>query len=214
MYLVVGMAGFLATVAKTPLAVLIIVVEMTGGYELLPPLMLVCVVGLIATRHVSVYNHQVQNKFHSPAHLKDYTIDVLKNLPVRQVFAALKDEEEAVINNDLPYFSLHALSRRLGHLHFVVMRDDGTLRGMLRLDDLDLPEDELLKNLLLVEDMPIEEVDAVKMSDNLHQAMEKLLSSGFDKLPVMEEGRYLGYINYQDLLQAYDEEVARLEGQV
>ena len=212
-YVVVGMAGFLATVAKTPLAVLIIVVEMTGGYQLLPPLMLVCVVGLIATRRFSVYNHQVQNKFHSPAHLKDFTIDVLKGLPVHRVFPALKGTNEAVISNDLPYFSLHALSRRLGHLHFVVLRGDGQFRGMLRLDDLELPEDELLKNLLLVEDMSLEEVEPILVSDNLHRAMEKLLSSGFDKLPVMEEGVFLGYMQYQDVLQAYHEEVARLERQ-
>ena len=31
-------------------------------------------------RHVSIYEDQVQNKFPPPAHLKDFTVDVLENL--------------------------------------------------------------------------------------------------------------------------------------
>ena len=75
--------------------------------------------------------------------------------------------------------------------------------GMARLDELELPDDEALRNLILTED--------------LHQALQKLLDSGFDKLPAVqrahgeqESGR-LGYLMYIDLLRLYDEEMARVE---
>ena len=55
-----------------------------------------------------------------------------------------------------PIFSLSSLSKKLGHVHFVVTDDDGGLRGMISLEDLDLPEDEMLRNLVLIEDMVVD----------------------------------------------------------
>ena len=213
-YVVVGMAGFFGAVANTPLAALIIVSEMSGSYELLPPLMLVSAFALIFARRFSLYQNQVQNKFHSPAHLKDFTIDVLQNLNVGEVFPRLQNTSAAVVGNEMPYFSLNALSRKLGHLHFVVLDGEGYLRGMIRLDDLDLPEEEFLKNLILIEDVIGEGYEPIYEGDDLHQAMEKLLNSGFDKLPVLrraeEKDEYMGYMMYQDLLRIYDEEIKKL----
>ena len=88
---------------------------------------------------------------------------------------------------------------------------------MIRLDELDLPDDEALRHLILIEDMLVEEVEPIYTSDDLHQALQKLLASGFDKLPVVqrshgeEESGLQGYLEYSDLLRLYDEEMARVE---
>ena len=185
-YIVVGMASFFGAVANTPLAALILVIEMSGSYYLLPPLMVVSSLALIFARNFSIYQNQVQNKFHSPAHIKHLTVDVLHNLQVRDVFPRLKNTSEAIVSNRLSYFSLSALSKKLGHLHFVVTDDNGGLRGMISLEDLDLPEDEMLRNLVLIEDMVVVDVRPIDAEDNLHEALQKLLDSGYDKLPVMD----------------------------
>ena len=213
-YIVVGMASFFAGVANAPLGAFILVTEMTGSYHLLPPLMLVCAFALIFTRGFSIYKRQVQDKFHSPAHLKDFTLDVLQGLEVGRVFQRLEHASEARVRNDTPYFSLRALSRRIGQVDFVVVDEGGRLRGMLHLDDMDLPEDEGLKSLILAEDFNIERVDPVLDTDDLHVALQKLLHCGYDKLPVLsahdEGGEVWGYLMYQDLLLLYDQEVERL----
>lgn len=68
-FVLVGMGGFFAGVAKTPLASLVMVCELTGGYNLLAPLMLACVVAyLLAPRTVSIYEKQVNSSADSPAH--------------------------------------------------------------------------------------------------------------------------------------------------
>ena len=84
------------------------------------------------------------------------------------------------------------MSKKLGHLHFVVTDDAGDLRGMISLEDLDLPEDEMLRNLVLIEDMVVDDVRPIDADDNLHEALQKLLDSGYDKLPVVhttDEGK-------------------------
>ena len=214
-YMVVGMASFFAGVANTPLAALIIVTEMTGSYHLLPPLMLVCALALIFARRFSIYHNQVENRFHSPAHVKDFTVDILQNLQVGQLLPDLAASQQALVRNDLSYFDLRQRSRTLGLLHFVVADGQGRLRGMIRMDDLDLPQDDFLRPLILVEDMFIENVEPIELADDLHQVLQKLLDSDFDKLPVVRRGatgnEVLGHMSYQDLLAAYHEEIGRLD---
>jgi len=215
---VVGMASFFAGLANAPLGALILVTEMTDSYHLLPPLMLVCFFVLVCGQGFSIYKNQVPNKFHSPAHIKDFTVDVLEKLQAGAVCKAREQDTVAVVQSDMPYFSLRALSRKLGQLHFVVLSAQEQLRGMVRVDDLELPEDDpYLRNLILVTDLYIEEVEPIDAEDNLHLAMEKLLDSGFDKLPVVrrdEQPVFMGYLMYQDILQAYDDEVERLNREV
>ncbi len=217
-YIVVGMASFFGAVANTPLAALILVLEMSGSYHLLPPLMVVSALALIFARNFSIYQNQVQNKFYSPAHIKDLTVDVLHNLQVRELFPRLENTSEAIVSNRLSYFSLSTLSKKLGHLHFVVTDAAGGLRGMISLEDLDLPEDEMLRNLVLIEDMVVDDVRPIDAEDNLHEALQKLLDSGYDKLPVTrttDEGKseFWGYLMHSDLMRVYHEEVIRLAGQ-
>lgn len=75
-YVIVGMGGFLASVTNASLGTLVMVTELTGGYELLPPLMIVATISLIVSRKWSIYENQVKNKFFSDAHTWD-----LKTLP-------------------------------------------------------------------------------------------------------------------------------------
>ncbi len=67
-FIIVGMASFFAAVTNASLGALVIVCELTGSYELLPPLMVVSVIALIFTHRWSLYRHQVTNKFSSRAH--------------------------------------------------------------------------------------------------------------------------------------------------
>ena len=212
--IVVGMASFFGAVANTPLAALIIVIEISGSYHLLPPLMVVSALALIFARNFSIYENQVQNKFHSPSHMKDLTVNVLQNLKVREILPRLQNTSEAIVSNELSYFSLSTLSKKLGHLHFVVVDTDGQLRGMIGLDDLDIPEDDILRQLVLIEDMVVSNVSPIEAEDDLHEALQKLLDSDYDKLPVVRtaddgESEFLGYIMYLDLMRVYDEEITK-----
>ena len=70
--------------------------------------MLDSILALIFARNFSIYENQVQNNFHSPSHMKDLTVNVLQNL--------MENTSEAIVSNKLSYFSLSALSKKLGHL--------------------------------------------------------------------------------------------------
>ena len=110
------------------------------------------------------------------------------------------------------------MSKKLGNLHFVVLDAEGRLRGMIGLQDQELPDDDRPHSLILIEDMVVNDVSPVAAEDNLHEALQKLLDSDYDKLPVMqttegEEDEFLGLIRYLDLMRVYNEEITKFEQQ-
>ncbi len=179
--------------------------------------MLVSTLALIFARNFSIYENQVQNKFHSPSHMKDLTVNVLQNLQVQKILPLMQNTSEAIVSNKLSYFSLSALSKKIGP-PFVVLDAEDNLRGMIGLEDQELPDDDILHSLILIEDMVVNDVSPIAAEDNLHEALQKLLDSDYDKLPVMrttegEHDEFLGYIMYLDLMRVYSEEITKFEQQ-
>ena len=179
--------------------------------------MLVSTLALIFARNFSIYENQVQNKFHSPSHMKDLTVNVLQNLQVQKILPLMQNTSEAIVSDKLSYFSLSALSKKIGP-PFVVLDAEDNLRGMIGLEDQELPDDDILHSLILIKDMVVNDVSPIAAEDNLHEALQKLLDSDYDKLPVMrttegEHDEFLGYIMYLDLMRVYSEEITKFEQQ-
>ena len=89
---------------------------------------------------------------------------------------------------------------------------------MIGLEDQELPDDDILHSLILIKDMVVNDVSPIAAEDNLHEALQKLLDSDYDKLPVMrmtegEHDEFLGYIMYLDLMRVYSEEITKFSQQ-
>ena len=65
---------------------------------------------------------------------------------------------------------------------------------MIGLEEQELPDDDILHSLILIKDMVVNDVSPIAAEDNLHEALQKLLDSDYDKLPVMRmtEGEHDG----------------------
>ncbi len=67
-FVIVGMAGFFAAAAKTPLSTLVMVSEMIGNYNLLLPSLWVCTLSFLLADQQSIYSEQVIDRLASPVH--------------------------------------------------------------------------------------------------------------------------------------------------
>src|SRR5262245_11141643 len=90
-HVLVGMASFFAGVASAPIGAMLMVAEMTGGYSLLPALMLVSVLAIVLQRGHSIYHFQVKDRFRSPAHADSLVMNVLEELRVADAFEQSDD---------------------------------------------------------------------------------------------------------------------------
>ena len=132
-FVIVGMAGFFAAAAKTPISTLIIVSEMTGGYQLLLPALWVCVLAFLLSDEKSIYSKQVESRSRSPAHQGSFVREVLESVYVRQFLVS-----EQVFHVVQPGDSFAAVLDHLDEsLHTVlpVVDPENRLLGVIDLEE-------------------------------------------------------------------------------
>jgi CIC family chloride channel protein len=67
-FVIVGMLALFSAAGKAPVAVTLMVVEMTGSYQLLPACMLAVAVAYLVSGDYSIYKSQVKTREDSPAY--------------------------------------------------------------------------------------------------------------------------------------------------
>lgn len=207
-YIVVGMASFFSAMTSASLGALVMVSEITGGYDLLPALMVVAVISLIFSHKWSIYKHQVKNKFYSKAHLWDMNPMKLKQTLVSTLLAP-EMHHKAIVSHKVSLAELKEIAQVTHETDFILINDDNEFVGVLSLKDI-LNKEEQLKeaqNVVLAEDLMSRRQFYVTERDNLYKAMQYLLESDFDKVPVVEELDHKkilkGCLQYKDLLRHY-----------
>ena len=84
-FVLVGIGGFFAGVAKVPVASIIMACEMCASYTLLVPLMLVSTISYLLLGKVSLYEKQVVDRLASPAHMTEFARGLLEQMQVSEV---------------------------------------------------------------------------------------------------------------------------------
>jgi len=209
-FVVVGMGAFFAGVANAPIASLMMVCELTGAYELLPPLMVVAIVALVTSRRWSIYTTQVDNKFSTKAHLWEMNPNLLRNVTIGDAMRGAYDRS-AIISPELSLPKIDALARQSGETDFLLQNHQGSLCGLVSLHDLG-ERDSLaqLGSLVVADDLVNRRIAFLTPDDNLIRALEFFGQGEFDKLPIVAAGdgrsRLLGHIRYRDIIGFYQRE--------
>ncbi|MHC4260914.1 MAG: chloride channel protein [Planctomycetota bacterium] len=184
-FALVGMGGFFAGVAKTPIAAILMVSEMTGHYSLLAPLMLVSVLHLVMARGWSIYETQVDGLVDSPAHAGDFVVDVLEQLHVRDVIEGTRDPV-LVHQNSTLRAALDLVSTATAS-YFPVVDNEQRLVGIFSLSDIRrifLETD--VHDLVLVRDFMIDNVVTTTANASLGEALRQLNELSVHEIPVVD----------------------------
>lgn len=184
-FALVGMGGFLAGVAKTPIAAVVIVCEMTGNYALLAPLMMVSVVHLVFARNWSIYDTQVGGVFESPAHEGDVIVDVLAGMRVSEVLDRSAAPQTVPVNATLRK-ALDLVSKAQGS-YFPVVDSEGLMVGIFSLSDVRrifLETD--VHDIVIVRDFMVDRVATVTPNDSLDSALRTLNELSVHEVPVVD----------------------------
>jgi len=212
-YVLVGMASFFAGVASAPIGAMLMVAEMTGGYTLLPALMLVSVVAIVLQRGHSIYRFQVKDRFRSPAHAGELVVNVLEEMRVKDVM-----EESPAIPTLPPSARLEAIRALLtdGHHPTVPVQDaGGAIVGLLTTEHLrPVLDDRHLDALVVASDICAPPA-WVHPDDDLARAHQLFQACGCPQIPVLggsetsHRGRIIAMLDYRAVMRAFEGEVAR-----
>jgi CIC family chloride channel protein len=202
-YVLVGMAAFFAGVASAPIGPLVMVCELTQGYGLLAPLMLASAIALVLGRHASLYENQVANKFESPAHVGDATINILEREKVEGHF---RPGRVSIVEEGTHFGALTDIIVNSSELCFPVRGAQDRITGILAVEDLRkvLYEDTLCE-LLVAGDVARKAV-LLRPDEDLYSALLKFVESDLAQLPVVDSRdptTVLGMLAREDVFTAY-----------
>jgi CIC family chloride channel protein len=213
-FVLVGMGGFFAGVARVPLTAMLMVCEMSGNYGLLIPLMLVSIinVALLSSRW-TLYEEQVSAIVDSPAHQGDFVIDVLEQMHVRDVMDLNRRFE--LVPEYMPLTEVLRVASYASTTYFPVVDNRQNLVGIFSLRDLRAV---LTGNgsgeLIVAADIATQQVLTVRPDDDLHTALRRFTQKNIDYLPIVEQenkSRVIGMLSRRDVIAAYHDKVTAMQ---
>jgi len=210
-FVLVGMGGFFAGVAKTPIAALIMVAEMTGGYSLILPMMIVSALAYLLLGRTTLYEKQVMTRVDSPAHVGDYSVDIMDHLLVRD--AIVPGRKMETIPEEMDLKGMVDLMVDSYQQDFPVVDGNGSLVGIISMTDLRTAmADSSLQPLVVARDIAVTGVTAVTLEDSLNTALQLMADVNVRELPVVERrdpGRIVSMVSRKDITRAYHNEMER-----
>jgi CIC family chloride channel protein len=205
-FAIVGMAAVFAGAAHAPFTAILIVFEMTNDYHLMLPLMAAVIVSLIISRQLqseSIYTLKLARR---GIHLKQgRVLDIMDTVRVEEVMVV----QPVSVPVNMPVVLLSGEFLKTGRHGFPVMDKDGTLYGMVSLEDYRRATNgklELVKNLE-VKDIATRIVVSVFPDETVGVALQRMAPRDLSRLPVVDRNdpkKLLGVVRRNDLVRAYD----------
>lgn len=205
-FMVVGMGAFYSGVANAPIAGIIMIVEMTGSYVLLPPLIIVSIFTFILSKKISFYKNQVDNRFKSPAHSWEMKNDIIDQILIKNHFPEYR--LLAVIKRNTTLVEALNLAADIHASDFIVVNDQLKYQGIISLRSVDY---EITKKLgetkVPVSRFMDKSVPYVTPDDKLSKALDVVMKFDVDKVAVVEGELTVGYIRSKDIFDAYTQQL-------
>lgn len=202
-FTLIGMAGLIAGVIHAPLTAIFLIAEITGGYQLFVPLMITASISYLMTKNAldyTIYTKELAKIGALLTHNKDQMVLNLMEVEdvIEKNFKAVTPEMSL---GEMLHQSVSKSKRNL----FPVLNDEEKLMGIIVLDDIrEIMFDTSQYDKILVKNLmhaPPEHI--FQDTDTMKQVMKKFQDSGAWNLPVIKNGKYVGFVSKSKLLTAY-----------
>ena len=201
-FALVGMAGMMSGVMHAPLTGIFLIAELTGGYHLFMPLMIVSVISYLTIMLFephSLYAMRLAQKGELLTHNKD-----------RNVLTLLK--MDSVLETDFvtvfPEMTLGQLVQVISASKrniFPVIDNDGHLKGILLLDEVrNIMFQPRLYKRFTVSQLMTSPAAILRFDMPMEKVMESFEDTGAWNLPVVDADRhYLGFVSKSKIFNSY-----------
>ncbi|XTB53215.1 chloride channel protein [Fusobacterium nucleatum] len=203
-FTLIGMTALMTGVLHAPLTAIFLIAEVTGGYSLFVPAMVTAVVSFSIAKYFNKYSI--------------YTMELgrkgeLVNQDKDQAILTLMDMESVIETNFVPVYTdmtlkgvvYEAVRESSRNIFPVLDREKGSLEGVILLDDIRhlIFEKELYDKVSVLEMMQPPPALIQMGQDTMNQVMDKFQNTAAWNLPVVKDGKYIGFISKSKLLTVY-----------
>lgn len=204
-FTIVAMAGILSGVFHAPLTAIFLIAEITGGYELIIPLMMVSSISYVIVKHFHPQSLDIRR-------LKDRGTIISEN---KDTSILSKIDVKEMIETDFATIHFKATLRDIVETikhskrnTFPVVKKNNKLLGIIYLDNIR----EEMFNPELYDKVSAREVMrklsmVIDTKEDIFSIMRKFEESGQWNLPVVENEIYIGFLSKSSILDKYRHEL-------
>ena len=207
-FTLVGMAGVMAGVMNAPLTSIFLIAELSKGYELFIPLMIVACISFGVAYWLdpdSIYTKQLRKKGELLTHNKDESVFVFLNLDELMETDFIRIKEFYTLGDVV---NLIATSRRNV---FPVIDNFNHLVGIVQLDDLREDMFKPAKYDTSITYYMIQPPDKIMEHEQIQSVLRRFEDNHTWMLPIVDkQNRYLGFISKSRILNAYREQLVKI----
>lgn len=200
-FTLVGMAGILSGLFHAPLTAIFLIAEITGGYDLMIPLMIVASISFAISKRFEKHSIDVKNlarKGHAFTSNKD--ANILSTLDTNSIIQT----DFLTVTPDENLEKLVDLISHSNQVIFAVVDKDKNMLGVVHFNNIR----EIIFNPYRVKYTLVKEImrtpaDIIYPTDSMEIVMNKLEKAKVVFLPVLKNGKYYGFISKSMALEAY-----------
>lgn len=200
-FTMVGMAGILSGLFHAPLTAIFLIAEITGGYNLMIPLMIVASISFAISKRFEKHSMDVKNlakKGHAFTSNKD--TNILSTLDTNSIIQT----DYLTVSPDENLEKLVDLISHSNQVIFAVVDKEKQLLGIVHFNNIrEIIFNNFRVKHTLVKDIMAQPIEVIYPTDNMEVVMNKFEKSKVVFLPVLKEGKYFGFISKSIALEAY-----------
>ena len=212
-YALVGMSAVVAGTTHAPIQAILILVEMTGNYEIILPIMISCVISNIVSKKIesgSIYTMKLIRRGESMEIGKDRAI--LKKLHVADVIVS----NCITIQMETPFHEIIRLMRTTNADAFPVLNENGAFVGMIGLRQISkILQSEEVQEHLFAKDLVSSDQYTLTLNKDLMEVYNEMMVGEQDCLPVVAEDdnkKLIGIVTRFHVMYRYNKELVLLQG--
>jgi chloride channel protein, CIC family len=200
-FIAVGMAGIMSGVIHALLTGIFLIAEITGGYALFVPLMIVSALSFFISRYFEPYTIYTKN-LAQRGHL--FTDDKDNNILMQLQLDELIETEFSPLQMTAKFQTIIDTFTTSKRNLYPVIDNENNFVGIIELENIKefmfKPEDD---ESMTVSDVATKGLLTIDKNENVASAMRKFESSGRWNIPVTDQGKYIGFISQSNFLYFY-----------
>ena len=200
-FALMGMAGVMSAVMHAPLMAIFLTAEMTGGYELFLPLLIVSTISYGTIRLFlpwSIYTMRLAQRGELLTHEKDKTVLTLLKMD------SVIETDFIEVHPDMTLKEMVGVISRSNRNLFPVTDDKGSLLGIVLLDDIRniMFRPDLYRKMRVSKFMAMVPAK-IEVGESMDKVMKLFDDTNAWNLPVVEKGKYVGFVSKSKIFNSY-----------
>jgi len=200
-FALIGMSGLMAGVMHAPLTGIFLIAEITGGYTLFVPLMIVATISYLTIMPFephSIYTKRLARRGELITHHKDRAVLTLMRM------GDVVEKDLKRVGPDQTLGDLVKVVSKSCRNIFPVVDEDNMLVGIVLLDNIrDIMFNQDMYDNTYVHELMILPPSYVSSDENMDSVMKKFEETGAWNLPVIDDGKYVGFVSKSKIFNAY-----------